>query len=565
MRILIAIAGVLLMALAHRAAAAEVPATSRVDAVTVFLSGAEVTRTARLPLEKGQHAIVFSDLPAEAVPGSIRVDGKATAKLDIESVEARRRYIARADQAVVQAERKSIEDEIEKLRDERGLVQGQEDAAQTQKTLLANLAELPGRSEEQQGQAVPNVDWAQILALIATGMTEAQRSALDAEVKKRDLDRKIEDLEKKLSALAPARTEQTEVKVYVTAAAPLEADLTVRYQVRNARWVPRYDARLATGSKTAPPRLDLTRRAEISQRTGESWDNVALQLSTTRPAANASAPELETVTVDFEPEAKPALAAAPPPPADGLAKPMTAQRERRKAAEEEAAEAAAGGQPEIDIAEQNAAVETAPFQAIFTVPNRLTVPATGEAKRVLLQDDSLEPVLAVRTVPKLDAKAYLYAKLVLPKGSPLLPGAVALFRDGTFVGTGELPVLSPGEEHELGFGSDDQVRVRHAIAEEKRGETGLISSARTDSRNFRITVKNMHERAVQLAVIDQIPASENQDIKVELVGPTAPTRKDIGDKRGVIAFDSKLEPEEERVIEFGYRVIWPGARAIIYR
>ena len=28
---------------------------------------------------------------------------------------------------------------------------------------------------------------------------------------------------------------------------------------------------------------------------------------------------------------------------------------------------------------------------------------------------------------------------------------------------------------------------------------------------------------------------------------------------------NKLTPEEERVIEFGYRVIWPGARAITYR
>ena len=79
---------------ARRCAAEDVPATSRVDAVTVFLSGAEVTRTARLKLDKGEHTIVFSDLPAEAVPGSIRVDGKATGKLDIESVDTRRRYIA---------------------------------------------------------------------------------------------------------------------------------------------------------------------------------------------------------------------------------------------------------------------------------------------------------------------------------------------------------------------------------------------------------------------------------------------------------------------------------------
>ena len=571
MRNVIAISGMVVALLAGAAARAdEVPVTSRIETVTVFPAGAEATRTARLTLAKGEHTLVFSDLPAEAVPGSIRVDGKATAGLDIQSVDTRRRYIPRADQESLQAERKSIEDEIEKLRDERGLLQGQEDAAQTQKTLLQNLAQMPGRPQLEEGQpvppaqAVPPTDWTQILSLIASGMTDAQRLALDAEVKKRDLDRRIEELEKKLGALAPGRVEQTEVKVFVVAGAALDADLTVRYQVRNASWTPRYDARLATGSKTAPPLLELARRADIVQRTGESWDNIALLLSTTRPTANAAAPVIDTLTVDFEPEAREVSAAAPPPPPapmanfDGLGMRKKAVR-TAQLADERAPE-----EPAVDVVEQGATVAAAPFQAVFNVPGRLTVPPTGEAKRVFLQQDGIEPVLTVRTVPKLDPKAYLYARLILPKGSPLLPGAVALFRDGTFVGTGALPVLSPGEEHELGFGADDQVRVRHAIADEKRGETGLISSARTDSRNYRITVKNMHERAVELVIHDQIPVSQNDGIKVELVGPAQPTKKDIDGKRGVMAFESKLEPEEERLVEFGYRVIWPGARAIVY-
>ncbi len=572
MRTSIVIAGVLVSLLAGSVAAEDVPATSRVDAVTVFLSGAEVTRAAKLNLEKGDHTIVFSDLPAETVAGSIRVDGKATGKLDIESVDTQRRFIPRADQVALQAERKSIEDEIEKLRDDRSLAQGQEDAAETQKKLLGNLAELPAHPDDQPAHAVPATDWGQVLGLIASGMADAQRGALGAQVKKRDLDRKIEDLEKKLSALAPARVEQTEVRVHVIAAAPLEADLAVRYQVRNAAWTPGYDARLATGSKTSPPRLDLTRRAEIRQHTGEAWNDIALQLSTTRPTADAAAPNLQTVTVDFEEAPNPSASMAPAPRAmSGDEKYRRAASAKMKEVEADqiagglAAEDAAPAAPPEDIGEQTAAVASAPFQAIFAVPNHLSIPDTGETKRVLLQQDNIEPVLTVRTVPKVDAKAYLYAKLVLPKGSPALPGAVSLFRDGTFVGTGALPVLSPGEDHELGFGADDQVRVRHAISDQKQGETGLISSAKTDSRNFRITIKNMHERAVQLVVHDQIPVSENQDIKVDIVGPTAPTKKDIEDKRGIIAFESKLEPEEERVIEFGYRVTWPGSRAIVYR
>jgi len=141
---------------------------------------------------------------------------------------------------------------------------------------------------------------------------------------------------------------------------------------------------------------------------------------------------------------------------------------------------------------------------------------------------------------------------------------VALFRDATFVGNGRLPLLAPGQEHELGFGVDDMVRVRHAIVEDKRGETGLISTSKTDVRNYRITVKNLHQRPIQLSVLDQIPVAQNDAIKIELQGRIAPTRRDVEDKRGVMAWDMTLTSDEEKAVEFGYRVTWPGAKRVIY-
>jgi uncharacterized protein (TIGR02231 family) len=172
--------------------------------------------------------------------------------------------------------------------------------------------------------------------------------------------------------------------------------------------------------------------------------------------------------------------------------------------------------------------------------------------------------LMVRTVPKRDQKAYLYAKMTMARGTPILPGQVALFRDATFVGNGRLPLLAPGEEHELGFGVDDAVRVRHAIAEEKRAETGIITSSKTDTRSYRITIKNQHERPIPVTVIDQIPVSQNSDIKIELLGKTAPTKRDMEDKRGLLAWEMELKPDEEKTVEFGYRVTWPAAKKITY-
>jgi uncharacterized protein (TIGR02231 family) len=192
------------------------------------------------------------------------------------------------------------------------------------------------------------------------------------------------------------------------------------------------------------------------------------------------------------------------------------------------------------------------------------VPETGDTKRVQIDDMKLDPALTVRAVPKQQEKAYLSAKIVTAAGSPLLPGQVALFRDAVFVGTGSLPLLAPGEEHELGFGVDDSIRVRHAVAEEKRIESGIISTSKTDSRSYRITVKNLHERPIQISVLDQIPTSQHADITVELTGKTAPTKRDVDSKRGVLAWEMTLEPNEERAIEFGYRATWPAAKNVIY-
>ena len=552
-----------LPALAVGAQAADVKATSRIDAVTVFPTGAELTRVGKVRLEAGDHVLMFADLPARAIPSSIRVEGKATGRLEIGSVDSRRMFVPRSDDAIAATERKRVEDAIEKLKDERATLQAAVQAAEAQKTLIGNLAQLPNRPAPANG-APAQPDWGQLFGLIGQRFAEAQKAVLETQVKVREVDRQIKDLEGKLASLAPAQEERTEVKIFVNAGGALEADIAIRYQVGAASWVPFYDARLATGTKAQAPKLQLVRRASIQQRTGENWDNVALALSTTRPGAGTAAPELQTMTVDYEPDAP----LRPAPVAGGA--PRSASRDTM--AEVAAApppegrlRAKAAAAPAPQQAEEvRAGVEVQGFQAIYSIAGRVTVPTTGEAKRVQIDEAQLDPALTVRTVPKQDQKAYLYAKATMAKGTPILAGQVSLFRDATFVGNGRLPQLAPGEEHELGFGIDDSVRVRHTTAEEKRAESGIITSSKTDTRNYKITVKNLHPRAIQVAVIDQVPVSQNADIKVEVLGKTQPTKRDLDDKRGVLAWEMSLQPDEEKAIEFGYRVTWPAAKRILY-
>lgn len=158
----------LLVAFSAQAGAADISATSKVDAVTVFLSGAEVMRLAKVKLDKGDHTIAIVDIPASAVPGSIRVEGNATGKLDISSVDTRRTFLARQDAQAADQERRSLEDQIEALRDQKASADAQVAAAETQRMLISNLAQLPTRPAPAAAGAAGE-DWQRVLSLIAQG------------------------------------------------------------------------------------------------------------------------------------------------------------------------------------------------------------------------------------------------------------------------------------------------------------------------------------------------------------------------------------------------------------
>ena len=69
-----------------------------------------------------------------------------------------------------------------------------------------------------------------------------------------------------------------------------QGDLRVSYAVRNARWAPLYDARLETGGRERKPALELVRRAEITQQTGEDWATSRSAFPPSGPRAAAARP-----------------------------------------------------------------------------------------------------------------------------------------------------------------------------------------------------------------------------------------------------------------------------------
>jgi uncharacterized protein (TIGR02231 family) len=539
----------------------DIIATSKVDAATVYPQGAEVTRLAKVKLPAGEHTLILNDLPGTLLPASVRAEGRSGGKLDIASIDIRRVALVEADTPALETDRKRIEAEIDKIRDEQTLLGAAKEAAEAQKLLLANLVMAPTRDgTESKGATSPaQHDWSPLLGLVGERMEKAQRSLLELAIKSRDIDKAIADLKKKLLTQAPTPKDRTEVKVFVTAAAAQDAEILIRYQIAEASWSALYDARLETGSKAKPARLSLVRRASVQQLSGEPWDGIALSLSTAKPNAATSAPMLAMLRVDLQPEGAPVAYAAPSAPSK-----TEAGRFRFLGSQGAAYDNVNATNPD-QAQELSSEISAQPFQSVFAVPGRVSVANTNEMKRILIGKDDFDPQLIVRAVPRLDLTAYLYAVMSIPKSAAVFAaGQVTLYRDNVMVGNTTLPQLVAGETHELGFGADDLIKVSRAVLDDKKGESGVFTSYQVEARNFEITVKNLRGTPVQVRVLDRIPISMQQDIKVDPTFGLAPSRKDVNGIRGTVVWDLEMTPNDQKVLAVGYRITAPSGKRISY-
>jgi uncharacterized protein (TIGR02231 family) len=527
---------------ASTASAADIEAKSTIDAVMVYPDGATVTRTLMVDLPAGDSVVLARDFPLGLDPASLRVEGEGGARIQIGSIDARQP----GPQPVQSAPER--EKKIQALEDDRQAINDRIAAAEARRNFAQRFASDSPIGLGPDKGARPLAEWRDAFKAIEDEISQADETIRGLQVKRRDLDAELAILKTGQRTDPPRKLE---VRIDLSSPAATSATFRVSYAVRDARWVPLYDARLDTGAKDRKASLELVRRAEIVQRTGEDWANVSLAVSTVRTARGGSAPNLSPMIVRF-----PELTQAPrqqmvlPAPA---AAPEMMKRDMRQADALERVE------------ERAAEIETGGFQAIFRIPGRVSLGAGEGARSLRIASLTAEPQLLVRSAPVVDNTAYLEASFKQTEEAPLLPGRVGLYRDGTFVGRGQMALSQKDEIVRLGFGADEQVKVERVVSRRNEASTGIISTSKTDEREFKITVRNGHTSPLKVTIEEQLPVSETGDIQVEMLpSSTAPTQRDVRDQRGVLAWSMDLAAGETRDVKFGWRVKWPNDKSVVY-
>jgi uncharacterized protein (TIGR02231 family) len=530
------------------AAAREVEAASAIVAVVVHPDAATVTREATVDLPAGASTVLIKGAPFPIIPDSLRASGEARTALTIGAVEER------VAPAANERPESAVAARLRELRAARAALKVTIEALNAKQAMIMRYSQASPEKLGGDARPLAVAEWTAAFDAIAAAHAKAGEELRIANAKAQELDEEIHGLENQRGGAKKWLTRDIAVGVDSEAGGPAKIVLT--YQTAAASWRPAYEARLDTGDKDRAPALELLRRAVVTQKTGEDWRDIALSVSTVRARRAAAAPEVVPERVAFvEPQPLPA--------------PLPAARAKSDAPEPAAptaaqARATAASATFSRALEATAELDSGGYSATFKIIGPASAPGDGSAKTFPLSSRMSRPKLAIRAAPALDPTAYLEAHIVNEDEAPLLPGQLTVLRDGVFVGASRVELVAPGDAADFGFGADDRVKVSRYPVKRKENEPGWFGGSKTDAREFKTSVKNLHDFPVGVTVVDQIPFSENAGISVEtLPQTTPPTEKQPGDKRGVLAWSFELQPGEAKDIRLAWRLKWPADREIV--
>ncbi len=529
------------------AASKDLTAASRITAVTVYLDSARVTRVAKIDLPAGDARVRLENLPDQLLDHSLRVAGTGKAKASVfgatvervPHVETTAQDVREAQDKVtaLEAQDREMEDQIKQATARRELLDSLRSTYVKERT--ENLAVRPMSPKE----------WGDMVDFVAKQYDAVLGEIRKTEFARRELSKQLQAARKELEQIrAKGGLVTKTVMVDLRSETAGAFELAVSYVIDEASWSPIWDARLDADFQT----IALSLYGSVEQTSGEDWTDVALALSTAQPARGIDVPDLPPQYLDI-------IRPVPRAPAAGLLQKGRADELRTMGAMESREDKDAG----IPMEAAEAAVAQGLLAATFTAPRRESIDSSGTPRRAFLSTFPLKAELTRLAAPKLDEQTVLTAKAVNASGPVLLPGVVNIFLGDELTGQTMLPLVPPGDEINLAFGPDDRVKVERTIIERKHETTGVFSKEDLYRFRIRTTVKNLYPTPVTVTILDQVPISRDETIKVTILDDsTKPTEPDDPAKPGVRRYTYTLQAKAEQVIELGYDVRFPKGQII---
>ena len=257
-----------------------------VEKVTLFIDGAQVTRTKQVDIPAGNSTLVFTGLSPYLDDKSMQVAAKGRF-----TVTAVNRLFNHTDSLERSARQQALEQELANIRQQQKKQQAAREVIDAESDLLKVNCSVGNRNA-----ATPLAAIKELNEYYASRMEELKRRTLELEGQLKTLSEREQQVLADLTQLGGRQTApMSEVEVRIESPTACKGVFTLTYYVRNAGWFPSYDIR--SGGLSEP--VEISYKANIFQNTREEWKNVALTLSSSNPTTGSIAPQLKTWWLDY--------------------------------------------------------------------------------------------------------------------------------------------------------------------------------------------------------------------------------------------------------------------------
>ncbi len=530
--------------------------TSKIRKVTVYSDRARVTRQATASIGAEPTVFAFKRLPGWVDDGSVRVSTSAGRILD---VQVDRTFLARATDAGFQ----KVEDGAQKLASQMAALDDELEILTAQAKQIQDIKAFSLEKLTQDMTAVPSVSvdkYGSVVQFISKSLRDTAKARRAVELQRTKLAPEIEASQKRLDEMR-GLTQLEETTVYVTLEAnqPTKAALALTYMLPGATWEPMHEFR---ASKSNPKSVEVTSFAVVTQTSGEDWHQAEMTFSTQSTTQSVRIPELEALTLGDTKVATEMLKRQ----SASFTRAQTAFDAQNRLWNMRLRKTGLGSSFEQKYQDnfeylqivQSKTVQlfqslqkrgtTAHFKAIDTA----IVRADGHSVRLPIGRTKFSTKERIVAAPEQSLNAARTLDMGNSSSQPLLPGQVALYQDGAFLGMTEVDFVADGERFDLFFSVADQIKLTRVL---DKKHSALIRKTRTRMQlAFIVTVENLSDQTTALTLADRIPVSEDRSIVVSRVKVTPTTKPD---SKGILKWKLTLKPKEKRTYRIQYQIDYP--------
>lgn len=390
-------------------------------------------------------------------------------------------------------------------------------------------------------------------------MNEINKKLLALEKKKKDKEKVQQRLQVRYDNLQNYQNQTYDAKKYapiprvvitLSASEAASGKISFSYLVSQAGWVPLYDIR----SDSQTGKISLTYKAQVFQNSGIDWDNIKLNISTNNPYANKTKPELNPWYIDYyayrqrQELEEISIRSARAIPQAAFNQGYFLDDAKNKNLEDKAA---LGADQFTTVVHQLIAAE-------FKIDLPYSIKSNNEKNLVLIKNSDLNTTFKYYSVPKVDPGVYLVAQMTKLDELQLVPASANIFFDGSYIGETYLDPTSMDDTLNLSLGKDPNIVVKRTLLKQKSKDK-VVQDKRERTFSYQIEVQNNKSSTIQLIIQDQVPMTTNNDITIELL------EKDFARElpgNGILEWEYKLKPGENKKLEFSYKVKHPKDQQI---